>query len=81
MGVCQGTGLSGFCRCVLKEKEEMKKTVLAIAFSMAASATFAGSLSDPIIEEPVIVEATTSSANGILIPLLFVILVAAAAAS
>lgn len=56
----------------------MKKFALAAAFTLAASTAFAGNLSDPIIEaEPVIVEETSSSAGGILVPLLFIVFAAA----
>ncbi len=55
----------------------MKKFALATAFTLAASTAFAGNLSDPIIEEPVIVEETSSSAGGILVPLLFIVFAAA----
>ncbi|KIN74398.1 hypothetical protein [Sulfitobacter guttiformis] len=58
----------------------MKKLVLAAAMSVAASSAFAGSLADPIIEAPVIVEEASSSSAGILVPLLLVVLVAAALA-
>ena len=37
----------------------MKKIALAAAFSLAATSAFAGTLADPIIEEPVIVEETS----------------------
>ncbi|WP_298294956.1 hypothetical protein [uncultured Litoreibacter sp.] len=58
----------------------MKKIALATAFSLAASTAFAGGLSDPIIEDPIEVE-TSSSAGGILVPLLFLVIAAAAASS
>ena len=58
----------------------MKKLVLATAFALAASSATAGSLSDPIIEQEVIIEqAATSSINQhILPPLMFVMMVAGA---
>ena len=56
----------------------MKKLVLAAALSAAASTAFAGAVSDPIIEAPVIVEETTGSSAGILLPLLVLVLVAVA---
>jgi hypothetical protein len=58
----------------------MKKLVLAAALTAAASTAFAGNLSDPVIEAPVIVEQATGSSQGILIPLLILVLVAAAVA-
>jgi hypothetical protein len=59
----------------------MKKLVLAAALSAAASTAYAGSLADPIIEAPVIVEEATGSSAGVLVPLLLLALVAAAVAS
>ena len=59
----------------------MKKLVLAAALTAAASTAYAGSLADPVIEAPVIVEEATGSSSGILIPLLLLALVAAAVAS
>ena len=59
----------------------MKKFVLAAALTVVASSAFAGSLADPIIEAPVIVEEATSSSAGILVPLLLLVLVAAAVAA
>ena len=59
----------------------MKKIALAAAFSLAASTAFAGNLSDPIVEDPVIIEETSSSAGGILVPLLFLVIAAAVASN
>ncbi|TNF64171.1 MAG: hypothetical protein EP307_03480 [Rhodobacteraceae bacterium] len=59
----------------------MKKLVLAAALSAAASTAFAGNLSEPTVEAPVIVEEATGSSQGILLPLLLLLLVAAAVAS
>lgn len=59
----------------------MKKLVLAAALSAAASTAFAGSLADPVIEAPVIVEEATGSSGGIVLPLILLALVAAAVAS
>jgi len=58
----------------------MKKLVLAAAMTVAASSAFAGSLADPIIEAPVIVEEASSSSAGVLVPILILVLVAAALA-
>jgi len=58
----------------------MKKLAMAAAFSLAATSAFGGGLSDPIVEDPIINE-TSSSAGGIFIPLLFLVLAAAAASS
>lgn len=69
------------CNTPFLEVMNMKKLVLAAALSAAASTAFAGSLADPIIEAPVIVEEATSSSAGILIPLILLALVAAAVAS
>ncbi|GFE64465.1 hypothetical protein [Litoreibacter roseus] len=57
----------------------MKKIALATAFTLAASTAFAGGFDDPVVEPVVVEEEATTSAGGILIPLLFVALVALAA--
>ena len=59
---------------------DMKKLVLAAAFAGAASAGFAGSVADPIIEAPVVVEETTGSSAGIVVPLVLLALIIAVAA-
>ncbi|TLP65675.1 hypothetical protein FEE96_09205 [Parasedimentitalea maritima] len=59
----------------------MKKLVLAAALSGAASTAFAGSYAEPQVEPPVIIEEAGSSSNGILLPLLLLVLVGAAVAS
>ena len=59
---------------------DMKKLVLAAVLTAAASNAFAGSLAEPIVEAPVIVEEATSSSAGVLLPLLLLALVAAAVA-
>lgn len=59
----------------------MKKLVLAAAMTAAASTAYAGSLEEPIIEAPVIVEDAGSSSSGIWLPLILLVLVAAAVAS
>jgi hypothetical protein len=59
----------------------MKKLVLAAALTAVASTAYAGSLADPIIEAPVIVEEASSSSAGILVPILLLVLVAAAVAT
>ena len=59
----------------------MKKLVLAAALTAAASNAFAGSMADPIIEAPVIVEEASGSSGGIVLPLILLALVAAAVAS
>mgnify|MGYP000197168181 CR=1 FL=1 len=58
----------------------MKKLVLAAAMTVAASSAFAGSLADPIIEAPVVVEEATGSSAGVLVPILILVLGAAALA-
>jgi hypothetical protein len=60
------------------EDREMKKIALATAFALTASTAFAGGLDDPIVEEPIIAE-TSSSAGGVLVPVLFLIFAAAVA--
>ncbi|MEQ8901039.1 MAG: hypothetical protein RID11_13735 [Roseovarius sp.] len=61
----------------------MKKLVLAAALSAAASTGFAGNLSEPVIEAPVIVEETnaSSSAAAVWVPLVILAIVAAAVAA
>lgn len=61
----------------------MKKLVLAAALSAAASTGFAGNLSEPVIEAPVIVEETnaSSSATAVWVPLVLLAIVAAAIAA
>ena len=59
----------------------MKKLVLAAAFTAAASTAFAGNLSEPVVEAPVIVEQATGTSQGIILPLILLLLVAAAVAS
>ncbi|SEN47328.1 hypothetical protein SAMN04488077_11844 [Roseovarius tolerans] len=61
----------------------MKKIVLAAALSAAASTGFAGNLSEPVIEAPVIVEETnaSSSAAAVWVPLVILAIVAAAVAA
>ena len=56
----------------------MKKLVLAAALTAVATTSFAGSYSEPVIEAPVIIEEAGSSANGVLLPLFLLALVAAA---
>ena len=58
----------------------MKKVMLvAAAAALAATAAQAGSLVDPIVEPEIVVEtATSSSAVGIIVPLLFLAAVGAA---
>lgn len=58
----------------------MKKLVLAAALSAAASTAFAGSLADPVIEAPVIIQEATGSSSGMLLPLLLLVVVAVAVA-
>lgn len=64
----------------------MKKLALAAALSIVASASFAGGLEKPIEDKTVmpaeVVEAQTSSSAGAwIVPLLVVLIVAAAVAS
>lgn len=59
----------------------MKKLVLAAALTAAASTAFAGNLSEPVVEAPVIVEEATGTSQGIILPLVLLVLVAAAVAS
>ena len=58
----------------------MKKIILAAALSVMASTSFAGSMTEPVMEAPIIIEETAqaSSSNGILLPLILIALLAAA---
>jgi hypothetical protein len=57
----------------------MKKIALAAVLAVAASSAFAGGYSEPMIEPEVIVEDTTSSSAGIVVPIVAVLLFAAVA--
>ncbi|WP_212522882.1 hypothetical protein [Actibacterium sp. MT2.3-13A] len=59
----------------------MKKVALAAALTLAATTAFAGGMAEPVMEPEVIVEDSASSNGGILVPLLFVVMVAAVAAN
>ena len=65
-------------------RNKMKKFALAAAFAGAASTAFAGNVSEPIMEmAPVVVmeeTAVSSSSAGLIIPLILVVLIAAALA-
>ncbi|MGP1356665.1 hypothetical protein [Roseicyclus sp.] len=56
----------------------MKKLALAAALSVVATGAFAGGMVQPVVEPVVIVEDTSSTAGGILVPVLALILIAAA---
>lgn len=58
----------------------MKKFALAAVLAAAASTSFAGTLEEPIIEEPIVVE-DTGTGSGWIIPVLLLAVVAAVAAS
>ena len=57
---------------------EMKKLVLAAAITAAASTAYAGSLEEPVVEAPVVVEEAEGSSSGIWLPLILLVIVAAA---
>ena len=59
----------------------MKKLVLAAAFAGAATAGFAGSVDDAVVEAPVVVEEATSSSSGALLPIILLVILAAAASN
>ena len=65
-------------------RNKMKKFALAAAFAGAASTAFAGNVSEPIMEmAPVVImeeTAVSSSSAGLIIPLILVVLIAAALA-
>lgn len=58
----------------------MKSIALAAALSLAASTAFAGGMSEPMMEmDPIMMEeATSSSAGGIIVPLLALVVLYAA---
>ena len=58
----------------------MKKLALAAALSVVASTSFAGS-AGPAMTEPEVEMDTSSSAGGILVPMLALLLIAAAVSS
>ena len=61
------------------EDSTMKKIALAAALSVAASTAFAGNMSAPTMEAPIIVEeAKAASSSNIIIPLLILAVLAAA---
>lgn len=62
----------------------MKKIALAAALSLAATSAFAGKygkMAEPVVEAPVVVEATKSSSGGVIVPLMLLLIVAAAVAA
>lgn len=59
-------------------EDTMKKLALAAVLSVVATGAFAGGYVEPVIEPVVIVEDTSSSAGGILVPILALVLIAAA---
>jgi len=67
-----GLGPCGFWR------KKMKKLALAVALAAAASTATAGSLSEPVVEAPVVMEETQSSSAGAWLPILMILIVAAA---
>lgn len=59
----------------------MKKLALAAALSLVATGAIAGGVAGSAVEPVVIAEDTSSSAGGILVPVLALILIAAAVAA
>jgi hypothetical protein len=59
----------------------MKKLALAAALSVVATGAFAGGVVEPVMEPVVVVEDTSTSAGGILVPILALVLIAAAVAA
>ena len=60
----------------------MKTTALALTFALSTSAAFASGMAEPVMEQPtmspaVVEEQTGTSAQGIVVPLLLLVLVAA----
>ncbi|MCR9067978.1 MAG: hypothetical protein NXH79_03960 [Rhodobacteraceae bacterium] len=58
----------------------MKKLALAAALAVLATGAYAGGVA-PVIEPVVIAEDTSTSAGGILVPILALLLIAAAVAA
>jgi len=58
----------------------MKKIILAAALIVMASTSFAGNMTEPVMEAPIIIEETAqaSSSSGIILKLILIALVAAA---
>ncbi len=59
----------------------MKKLVLAATFAAAASAASAGTVTEPMVEAPVVVEEAQGSSSGWVLPLIILVMVGAAVAS
>ena len=60
----------------------MKKIVLAAAFAASASTAFAGNVSEPVMEAPVVMaEPTGSSAANLVLPAILLVLIGAVAAN
>ena len=59
----------------------MKKLVLAAALTAAASTAYAGNLEEPVVEAPVVVEETQGATQGIILPLILLVVVGAAVAA
>ena len=59
----------------------MKKIILAAALIVMGSTSFAGNMTEPVMEAPIIIEETAqaNSSSGILLQLILIALVAAAA--
>jgi hypothetical protein len=62
----------------------MKKVAIAAAVSVAATSAYAagpgGKLEDPIVE-PIVIEESTATSGGFLVPLILLILIGAAIAA
>jgi hypothetical protein len=59
-------------------ENKMKKVALAAALSLATTSAFAGGAVEPMMEPEVVAKETSSSSQGILIPLFMLVLIAAA---
>jgi hypothetical protein len=59
----------------------MKKVILAAALIVMGSTSFAGNMTEPVMEAPIIIEETAqaNSSSGILLQLILIARVAAAA--
>ena len=58
----------------------MKKLALAAVLAVVATGAYAGGVVEPVIIPEVIVEDTSTTAGGILVPIIALVLIAAAVA-
>ena len=71
-------------KCLNFMEKKMRKLVLATVFLAAATTAFAGGMSEPVMDPPVVVSAmdgVNSSDNGLLVPLIILALLLAVGSS